>query len=149
MGYEERNTLVAIFVNVSVVAGFVWLILSMQGEGAFAGSDGLTVWARTVLWIIPASIVATIVITIVFNIVFAIATREADVDTVVDERDRSISILGMRVTMVVASVGFIGALVMLAVGWPVFLALNLILAGFALGDLCGSLTRLFLYRRGI
>lgn len=149
MSYEERNTLVAIFVNVGVVAGFVWLIVSMQGEGAFAGGDGLRVWARTVLWIIPVSIVATIVVTIIFNIVFAIATREMDPDTVVDERDRSISIMGMRVTMVVASVGFIGALGALAVGWPAFIALNIILAGFALGDLCGSLTRLVLYRRGI
>jgi len=149
MSYQERNTLVAIFVNVSVMAGFAWLIWTRYGEGAFAEADGLAIWAQTVLWIIPASIVATIVVTIVFSIVFAIATREADADTVVDERDRSIGIKGMRVTMVVASAGFIGAMVALAVGWPAFAAFNIILAGFALGDLLGSATRLVLYRGGI
>jgi CHASE2 domain-containing sensor protein len=118
----------------------------MYGEGAFAGDEGLAVWARTVLWVIPASVVASIVVTILFNIVFSIATQDEDPDTTVDERDRSISIKGMRVTMVVASAGFIGALAMLALGWSPLIGLNVILAGFALGDLSGSVTRMALYR---
>lgn len=146
MSYEERNTVAAIVVNLCVVAFFAWLIMSMYGDGAFAGDEGLAVWARTVLWVIPASVVASIVVTILFNIVFSIATQDEDPDTTVDERDRSISIKGMRVTMIVASAGFIGALALLALGWSPLIGLNVILAGFALGDLGGSVTRMALYR---
>lgn len=148
MPYQQRNTIVAVFTNLIVMSVFVWWVWGLHAEGAFAGADGLAVWAQTVLWIIPASVVATIILTIVFNIIFAIITREPNPSFVVDERDRVISNKGMMTTIAVASAGFIAAVGALAFGWEAFWALNIILGGFALADLAGSVTKLALYRRG-
>ncbi len=148
MSHEERNTIVAIIANLVVVIFWGSRIWGMYGDGVFDGPDGLMEWARTVLWMIPTSIAVTIIATILFNIFFAIATRDGDPDFTVDERDRSIGIKGLRVTIVIASAGFIAGLIGLAVGWTPFTVLNIILVGFALGDLLGSLTRLTLYRMG-
>jgi len=148
MTHQERNTYVAIFTNLFVMAYLILRLIRLDGEGAFAGPDALAVWAQTVLWIIPASVVLSIVLTIVFNILFAIATRDRHPDFVVDERDKKIGLRGMIVTGVVASGGFILALIALAFGSAAFLALNVTLFAFAAGDLAGNLAKLYLYRWG-
>ena len=148
MTYEERNNLVAILTNILVMGWLTARLLGMNGEGAFGGPDGLAVWAQTVLWVIPASVGVTIIATILFNILFAIATRDENPSFIIDERDRQIAIRGMVTTMIVASAGFIGALIALAFGWTALLALTVILYGFAAGDLIGSIVKLVLWRRG-
>lgn len=148
MTLEERNNLVAIFNNLIVSGYFAWRIFGMHLEGAFAGSDGLAIWAQTVLWVIPISIVASIVLTIVFNIIFAIAVRDPNPEMVSDERDRQFGRRSIITSVFVASAGFIFSLVILALGWDVFLALNVILVGFVLADLIGSLVKFASYRRG-
>lgn len=149
MTYEERNNLVAIFTNLLVCGYFIQQITGKFAAGVFDGPDGLAIWAQTILWIIPVSIVATIVLTIVANILFAIAARDPDPEMVSDERDRTFGTRAMLTSMIVASAGFIMALVMLAFfDWSAFFALNLILAGFAVADLSGNLVKFVSYRRG-
>jgi len=148
MSYEERNTIVALFTNLSVMTLLTLRLLSLHQGGAFAGPAALELWAQNVLWIIPASIVAAIILSILFNIGFAIVTREKNPDFVVDERDKAFGIKAMQTTIVVASAGFIGALGALAMGWQALIAFNIILGAFALGDLSGNVLKLFLYRRG-
>lgn len=149
MTYEERNNLVAIFTNLMVCGYFIQQITSKFAAGVFDGPDGVAVWAQTVLWVIPASIVATIVVTIVFNILFAIAARDPNPEMVSDERDKMFGNRAMLTVTMVASAGFIMALVMLAFfNWSAFLALNLTLAGFALADLLGNIVKFVSYRRG-
>lgn len=148
MTYEDRNNFVAIFNNLIVSGYFVWRIYGMYLEGAFEGPDGLAIWAQTVLWVIPISIVASIILTILFNIFFAIASRDHNPETVSDERDRQFGRRSIITAVIVASAGFILALVILALGWDVFYALNLILVGFVLADLLGSLVKFISYRRG-
>lgn len=148
MTYEDRNNLVAIFNNLIVSGYFVWRIYGMYLEGAFEGPDGLSLWAQTVLWVIPVSIAATIVLTIAFNIVFAIAVRDPNPEMVSDERDRQFGRRSIMTSVFVASAGFILSLVLLALGGEVFYALNLILVGFVLADLSGSLVKFISYRRG-
>lgn len=148
MTYQERNNLVAIFNNLIVSGYFAWRIYGMYLEGAFDGPDGLTIWAQTVLWVIPVSIIASIILTIVFNILFAIAARDPNPEMVSDERDRQFGARSIVTAVIVASAGFILALVVLALGLDGFYALNLILVGFVLADLIGSLVKLVSYRRG-
>lgn len=148
MTYQERNNLVAIFNNLIVSGYFTWRIYGMYLEGGFDGPVGLTIWAQTVLWVIPVSIIASIILTIVFNIVFAIAARDPNPEMVSDERDRQFGSRSIVTAVIVASAGFILALVVLALGFDVFYALNLILVGFVLADLIGSLVKLISYRRG-
>ena len=146
MTHTERNTLIAILINLGIIYVFGSRLWDLHQSGAFAAADGLAVWAKAVLWMIPVSIGATIIGTILFEILYAIATNNPNPETITDERDHQISNFGMKVTIVVASAGFIGALIGLAYGWSAVGALSLILAGYALGDLIGNLARMARYR---
>ena len=148
MSHEERNNIVAIMVNLVTNAYVITRLRGMWASGAFDGPDALMIWARAVLWVIPIAIIGTIILTIVANIVFAIATMDENPDFTVDERDRMFQMRGMVVTMIVASFGYIGALIALAIGWEAIIVFTLIYAAFAAGDLIGNLTKLVSYRIG-
>lgn len=147
MTYEERNALLGLILMPFVVGVYVWLMIGLGREEALAGPDALKIWARLVLGTMAGSIVVTIIAAILFNILWAIATRDPKPSFVVDERDRMIGIFGLRVLIVVVSVGFIAALVALALGYSALLALNLTLAGFAAGNFADCAVRMYLYRQ--
>lgn len=148
MPFKQRNAYVAIFINIIVIGFFAMRINTLYQGGEFSGPDALSIWAKTVLWMIPVSIIATIILTILFNIIYAIITHQPKPSFVVDERDRNIEINGMRVTLVVSSAGFILSLIALAFGWSAFSVFNVLLFSFAIGDLGGNLSKLIIYRRG-
>ncbi len=148
MSYEERNAWAAMVVNVMIVAYFGWKVLTMSAEGAFDGADGPMIWAQTVLWMIPASIVATIILTIVFNIAAGIAARGEDPDFTTDERDQRFSARSMIASMIVISIAWLGGMVLLAMGGAVLVMLNILLFGFAAGSFASDVTKIFFYRRG-
>jgi hypothetical protein len=148
MTYEERNNLVGILTGIVMICAYIWRISDLNVAGAFDGPDGLMIWARAVLWLIGVGIVLTIITTILFSILHSIFTNNAAPSMIVDERDRMIGIWGMRVTWVVCSLAFIAAMFALAFGWTPFAILNMIVAGFAVGDLAGNLAKFGLYRFG-
>jgi len=148
MSYEGRNTVVALVTNLCVVTFFAWRLLALHRQGAFDGPSGLATWAQCVLWIIPASVGVSIVLAVLLPVLAALVWRDDASSFVVDERDKAFAIKAMSATIVVASAGFILALVVLAWGRSALLAFNIILAAFALGDLAGSLAKLYFYRRG-
>lgn len=147
MTHSEKNTIASFLSTLLVTGIFAWILWRMADDGRFAGPDGLTAWARTVLWMMPVGIIATIAATIGFNILAAVAERDPSPSFVVDERDRMIGSAGMKVAMCVASTGFILAIITLALGWTALAILNLILFSFAAADLLSSLAKLILYRR--
>ncbi len=146
MTFEERNNLVGILCGAIMITVYVWRITALHGAGVFDGHDGLMLWARETLWLIGYGIGLVIVATILFSIFYAIVTNDPKPNMVVDERDRMISIWGQRVTIAVMSVFFVAALFALAFGWSAFAVFNIMLAGFAFGDMAGNLTKLGLYR---
>jgi uncharacterized membrane protein len=147
MTQEERVAWAGIISGLLFIAAYIWTLHGMTAAGIPDGNAALTAWARTMLLLIGAGVIAVIVVTILFTILHAIITRDPSPSFVVDERDRAISIWGMRVTLAVVSVVFIGGLVMLALGWSPFFALNLMFFGFSIGSLAGGVTQVVLYRR--
>lgn len=148
MSYEERNAWVELIANVLIVSFFAYRVWTMNGEGAFDGSDGLTVWAQTVLWMIPISIVVTVVLTILVNVAAGVVARDHDPDFTSDERDKRFSGRGMIAAMVVSSAGLLIALGHLALGGSAFFALNIILFSFAAASFSSDVLKIFFYRRG-
>lgn len=149
MDLEERNTIANIittFIVLAVIGSKMW---QMHLNGEFAGPDGVMIWARMVLWMIPACIVVIITVTILFNIAYSAMTGTEHATFLIDERDAAIGRRGMQVTMVVASIGFMLAIIAMALGWTAFAGLNIILIGFAAGDILGSLSKMAAYRFGI
>lgn len=148
MAYQDRNTVVSIFVNLLTIAYVVSQLISMQADGLFDGPDAANVWARMVVWVIPISIAATIIGTILFNIGFAIATGQESPSFVVDERDRHFERRGSFAVIAGAGIGFVTGIVALAMDYSALVGLNIMYFGMAAGALGSDLVRFASYRRG-
>ncbi len=144
LSYQERASIVAIVIGL-MLNGYISVRLWQLFEsGALSDANAPMVWARTIVWIVPAAIV----LTIVSNILFAIVTKDRKQKAITDERDHLFMHRGMCVTLIVIGLGFTGMLIGLSVGWPVVYGLTLMYASAALGDLLGQCTRLVNYRIG-
>ena len=121
-------------------------MMNMFEDGRLSGDDAIMIWARAMLWVIPVGIALVIAATILFNIGYAIATNNENPSFLVDERDHAISGFGMKVTLIVTSIGFIGLIIALAMGTEVLTALIGMWFAFAAGSLVGDLSKLVRYR---
>lgn len=144
MATEERNIFINLLGEVLVNLYFAYLVWQMFGAGLAGAPDAVQVWARTVIWIIPVGIGAGIVLTVLGRILGAVIDQDAAVH--LDERDRSIQIKGMAVTMVVAALAFIATLSALAAGTSALTGLNILFFGFGLAAMVGDLSKLVMYR---
>ncbi|MEM8875624.1 MAG: hypothetical protein AAGD32_15365 [Planctomycetota bacterium] len=142
MSNQERVTVVAILTNLLVNGYAVVRVGQLYADGALAGDEAVTVWARAVVWVIPAAIGLTILL----NVLFAMADRERQNNNVIDERDRQFQLRGMGVTLVVVCLGYVAMLGGLAFGWATIVVLNVLFFSFAAGDLLGNAVRLASYR---
>jgi hypothetical protein len=146
MNSEERNIWAALISGLMVNAYFFHRLWTMFHDGASLAPDGLQIWARMIIWAIPASIVATITLTILLSIGAGIVTGEKPGPAIKDERDRLFQLWGLGVTMAATVVGFITAVGLLALGQSGFLAFTCVYLGCALGDMAGNALKLLLYR---
>jgi len=148
MSHEERNVLTEILANAVIIGLFMWFLVAGHAAGSFNGPDGVQLWAILVLKLIGASIVIGIVLAVTMAIVWRMVTGEAS-ELTRDERDRAISGIGWKISMLGSVAGFVGGIIALALGVEVIFALNLMLAGCAFGDTGGNLAKLHAYRRGV
>lgn len=148
MSFEERNAVTGILVCFVTWGAMLSVLLRKSAAGVFDGESGLANWAQSVLWLVLIGIAIAIVMTILFNIAYAIVTGDRKPDFRRDERDTLIGLRGIQATLVVITLGIIGAIVALAFGASILVVLNMILAACAFSSLASDVTRLILYRRG-
>ena len=148
MNSEERNTWVGLFSSLMINGWFYSRIWEMLYDGTATAPDAMQIWARTVIWVIPVSIIATIALTVLATIVQAILTGDKSPTFLKDERDTKFEMWGMGAMMLLAVAGFLGAMGALALGYSGFIAFNLIYLGFSLGDVASNVLKLILYRTG-
>lgn len=146
MSHEERNTLASALTALLVNGYFLWRVQQMFADGTSIAPDGLMIWARVMIWIIPVSIIASIAMIILASILWAIFTGEGKPRFLVDERDRDIQMKGMGATMLVATAGFLASIAALAWGLSPFIAFNIGFASFAVGSPAGDAVKLCFYR---
>jgi hypothetical protein len=147
--FEERNAAVGILISLISWGLMVSVLSSRHAAGVFDGADGPMLWARTVCWLIVVCIAIGIALTVLATVLYVAITGEKSPAFEKDERDNQIGLRGLQVTLVIMSMGIVGAIGALAWGVTVLTALNLILVACALGDMAGTLVKLFLYRRGM
>tara|TARA_E500000318_G_scaffold102269_1_gene106444 strand:+ start:413 stop:910 length:498 start_codon:yes stop_codon:yes gene_type:complete len=144
MSHQERASVVAIAICL-LLNGYISVRLwDLFETGALSGENAPMVWARAIVWVVPAAIA----LTVLSNIGFAIVTRGRKQKINTDERDHLYRSRGMCITLFVFAFGFVGMLIGLATGWSVVIALTLLYAAAALGDLAGQCVRLASYRIG-
>jgi hypothetical protein len=148
MNSEERQTWINLISGLVINGWFYSRIWAMFHDGTSTAPDALQIWARTVIWVIPASIGSIIALTILVTVAQAIIAGGKPPAFLKDERDTKFEMWGMGMMMLFAVAGFLGAMGALALGYSGFIAFNLIYIGFSLGDVAASLLKLTLYRTG-
>ena len=146
MSSEERRTWAALISNLLVNLWFGHRIWQMYSNGTYIAPDGLQTWAQTMLWVIPAAIIANIALTILVSISNSILTGEPAGKGLKDERDRKFEYFGMGAMILFTLAGVFSAMIALAMGVSAFNAFNIVYLGMFLGDIANSLVRLGLYR---
>lgn len=148
MSFEERNSLSGLATSLiawAVMGGSLWQKFQI---GAFDGPDGAKLWAQSMLWLILIGIGLGIALSVLFAIIDGIIHGKDAANTQTDERDHLIALLGNRIVLVTVSIGIVGAIIAMALGWSAVAGLTLIVASCAIGDTIGTGYKVYRYRRG-
>ena len=148
MTHQEKMILSSLFSTCVVFAIYASYMMPLQSSGRFLQPDGTMFIGRSVLILIGVSIVASIAVSILFSILHAIVTNTPKPDFTTDERDRMIELRGMQVFGIVAGIGFVGSMIIMASGGTMFWVIHAIIFGFGIGDVIANIARLSFYRRG-
>lgn len=144
MTSQERASIVAIITSLLLNAYVIVALVRLFGAGALTGEHAPMVWARAIVWVIPAAIGLTIIL----NWLLAVASKDRNQRNVVDERDRQFQLRGLCITLVSVGIGYMTMIVLLATGWSAVAGLTLLYAFCAVGDILGNVVRLGSYRVG-
>ena len=165
MSYKVTRTIVSIVTGMMLMAAYGIYAYSKIQSGAAAPGD-LKFWATTILLYIGIGVVATIVIQIIFHILISITMavkeqvqtgkcddkaieKKLELDMVEDEMDKLIKLKSMRISFIVAGIGFVAALVSLVLNYSPAVMLNILFVSFAVGSIIEGCTQLYYYRKGI
>ena len=165
MFYKTKRTIVSILTGILLMAAYCIYVFGKVQSGTVAGDD-MKFWASTILIFIGIGVVAMIVIQILFHILLSIALavktqvqtgkcddkeieRTIELDMVEDEMDKLIALKSMRISYGFVGVGFVAALVSLAINCSPAVMINILFASFYIGSLVEAITQLHFYKKGI
>lgn len=165
MFYKVKRTIVSILTGFLLMAAY-WIYAINKVQSGSVAVDDLIFWATTMLIFIGIGIVAVIIIQIIFHILLSIALavkqqvqtgksddkeieKALELDMVEDEMDKLIELKSMRVSFVIAGIGFVAALVTLALDYSPAVMLNIIFSSFYIGSMIEGITQLYYYKKGI
>jgi len=165
MSYQEKRTIVNIATGLLVLAIYFIDTLGRYRSGAIA-LDDLESWAVAMLIFIGIYIAISIIIQIIFHILLAISLaaqkkiqdkttceeeieKSIDLEFTDDEMVKLIELKSMRVGFSFAWIGFIVALVSLALNYPPAVMLNILIVSLFGGSVFSDITQLYYYRKGV
>ena len=153
MSYQEKKSIVYL-VSTLILTGVYWLVIYNNHYVSGMSTDALLkFWAIRVLWFIPISIAMRIVVTIIYTIFNSIANEvkgnEPDDVNLVDERDKLIELKTTQISLVVFSIGFVTALLNLALGNSVNYFFIYLLGFGVLSEVFSSVFTVYYYRKGV
>ncbi|MGR3722672.1 hypothetical protein [Abyssibius alkaniclasticus] len=148
MSYEEKNSIISLIVTIGVFGYYGVRFSGLYAEGYFTGPEAMTRTGWEILYLIGYGIIAQIIGQIVLTILFSILANDPKPSFVVDERDRLISLRGVRFGYAFAGGGVTLSIVALAFGWDPVIVFNLVIFSIAAGAFVETLVKVVLYRIG-
>jgi len=148
MTHEEKNAIVSLFVTVLVFGYYGFRFSGLYAEGYFTGDDAMTRTGWEILYLIGYGIIAQIIGQISFAIIYAIATNDPKPSFLVDERDKLITLKGVRYGYAVMGGGLTLSFIALAIGWDPVIVFNMVVFSLAFGAAVETLVKVALYRVG-
>lgn len=141
MTFKELNAAMMVVSSIGIGAWVAWQAVSAP----LANAESV---AWRLLYAIGFTILINIGLMIVATIVVSIAQREELKDEQADERDRMVSDRSQRNGYFVTSVGGLGVLIGLAMGWDAGTAAYALFGVLLLGGAADPVSRLVYYRIG-
>lgn len=165
MSYQEKRTIVSIITGLLILGAYCFYAYGKVQAGLVDAGE-LKFWATTMLLFIGVGIVVNIVIQIVFHILLSISVaviekvkdvnsddkaieKQLELEMVTDEMDKMIELKSMRISFLIAGIGFIAALVSLILNYSPVLMINILFISFSLGSIIEGFTTLYFYRNGV
>lgn len=158
MSYKSKRTIASMVAGVLLLAAYAMYAVRKSSLEPVT----LKAWAVTMLVFIGSGIVALILMQIVFHIVYsigiAVKSQECDeknVERVLscsmaeDEMDKLISLKSAHACSVCIGVGFVAALVGLALDASAVMALHMLFGAFSVGSLLEGGICVYLYEKGV
>jgi len=148
MSYREKENVINIFSALIITGLFAWYVYQRHAVGMINLTDDFQAWGKLFLIFAAVSIVARIVIYVVFHIINAISTREEDIPKE-DERDKLIKLKATRNSHYTFSIGFMGAIIGLAIGMPVYGLFIVFVISGVISELIDNGSQIYYYRKGV
>lgn len=147
MNYQE-NRIIGYLISILLAVGYYsFQVFQKYQEGSFDLTTISSSWGSVILIAIAVQIVLSIFMGILFSVIPASTRSEKNI-SLSDERDQLINLKADQISHAVFGIGFLIAMIALAIGLPPLVMLNLIVySGFGAG-IVGLITKLYLYRRG-
>lgn len=148
MSYQERRAIVSVISSVVITALYAAYMMQRYPAVPPYSPEIFRFWGSFFLILIVVSIVAKIIIYILFSILNAIATRETEPD-ITDERDRLIDLKTTRNALYVFTVGFLLAMVAMALDMPPAVMFAILLCAGVASEVVSDMSQFYFYRRGV
>ena len=147
MSSHERQAIVSLLTTLLLAAIFLVYVLPRYPAGNPYAPAVFHFWGLAVVILIPVSIGANIAISIVFSIVYSMATHEK-ADSFADERDKLIALRAFRIAVNVFTCGFLLAMGSLVIDLPPSVMFIVLMGSGYVAGLVGTISQLYLYRKG-
>jgi hypothetical protein len=147
MSAHERQAIISLLTTLLLVVFFAFYVFPRYPVGNPYAPEVFHFWGSAFVVLVPVSIVANIVVSIVFSMAYAMATRQK-ATTFADERDKFIELRALRNALYVFIAGFSLAMGSLAIGMPPTVMFIVLMASGYGSGVVGSISQLYLYRRG-
>lgn len=146
MSYQEKQTLSYLISSLIVIGVYAFFVFHQYQEGSFESTTISSRWGTIILILIGAQIILSIISSILVSIIHTVITKENS--SVSDERDLMINLKANQISYSVFGIGFMAAMITLAIGLPPLVMFNLIVFSIFGAGIIGYITQLYLYRRG-
>ena len=173
MTYQIARTITRILSGTVLLIIYLLQVTSRYQTGVLAMNE-LQPLVQLMLVFIGIGIGVTIAVEIVFHILYSIGiavkesvkaescnSKEVEKDIekniennikqemVEDEMAKMIDLKSLRVGYVTTGIGFIASLIILVLGYPVFLMVNILFGSFFIAGIFEGLARIFYYIKGV
>jgi len=149
MAYKEKQSLITILIYILGIGSYLGYILTRDP----VQYNDSKFWASTMLIFIGILIVMTIVILVAFHIayevIYTVKNEKGQIDDVVDEMEKLISLKSVRNGGIVSSVAILFAPVLVLFDVSLIWVLNVVYIGFFVAAIFEECSKLYFYRRGI
>jgi hypothetical protein len=149
MSYQEKNITVSLISYLLILGYYLTGILRMFQNGGLISDQLFSLWAIVIIATVLVNFLGIILANIVLSIVHSIRTRSGKVEPFIkDERDRLIELKGVNMAYITFSAGVFLSMLIFALGQSALVMFGLIIFFSISAQIVGSISQIYLYRRG-